>query len=127
MQVRPVDHYPTQLWENLQFLAPDSRENPTVVLLTPGVYNSAYFKHSFLALQMGIELVEGRDLVVETDLVYMKTTRVLQQIDVIYRRVDDAFLDTELFRNDSTLGVPGLIRAYRADNIRLANAVRDRC
>lgn len=123
MQVRPVDHYPTQLWENLRFLANESRENPTIVLLTPGIYNSAYFEHSFLSLQMGIELVEGRDLVVEADRVYMKTTQGLQQVDVIYRRVDDDFLDPEVFRNDSALGVPGLMRAYRAGNVSLANGV----
>ena len=123
MRVRPVDHYPTQLAENLRFLAPVSRENPTVALLTPGVYNSAYFEHSFLSLQTGIELVEGRDLVVESDRVYMKTTHGLEQIDVIYRRIDDAFLDPEVFRNDSTIGVPGLIRAYRAGNVALANGI----
>ena len=123
MRVRPIDHYPTQLAENLRFLAPTSREKPTVVLLTPGVYNSAYFEHSFLSLQMGIELVEGRDLIVESDRVYMKTTQGLQQIDVIYRRVDDAFLDPEVFRSDSVLGVPGLMRAYRAGNVALANGI----
>ncbi len=123
MRVRPIDHYPTQLWENLRFLANDTREHPTIVLLTPGVCNSAYFEHSFLSLQMGIELVEGRDLVVENDRVYMKTTHGLQQVDVIYRRVDDAFLDPEVFRPDSALGVPGLMRAYRAGNVALANGV----
>lgn len=123
MRVRPIDHYPTQLWENLRFLANDTRENPTIVLLTPGVCNSAYFEHSFLSLQMGIELVEGRDLVVENDRVYMKTTHGLQQVDVIYRRVDDAFLDPEVFRHDSALGVPGLMRAYRAGNVALANGL----
>ncbi|MDH5668917.1 MAG: circularly permuted type 2 ATP-grasp protein [Nitrospira sp.] len=123
MRIRPVDHYSSQLLENLRYLAPDNRENPTVVLLTPGVYNSAYFEHSFLARQMGIELVEGRDLVVESDRVYMKTTQGLQQVDVIYRRIDDAFLDPEVFRHDSLLGVPGLMRAYHAGNVALANAV----
>jgi uncharacterized circularly permuted ATP-grasp superfamily protein len=123
MRVRPIDHYPTQLWENLRFLANDTREHPTIVLLTPGVCNSAYFEHSFLSLQMGIELVEGRDLVVENDRVYMKTTHGLQQVDVIYRRVDDAFLDPEVFRHDSALGVPGLMRAYRAGNVALANGI----
>ena len=123
MRIRPVDHYPNQLLENLRFLAPALRENPTVVLLTPGVNNSAYFEHSFLALQMGIELVEGQDLMVESDRVYMKTTTGLQQVDVIYRRVDDAFLDPEVFRRDSLLGVPGLVRAYRAGNVALANAI----
>lgn len=123
MRIRPVDHYPNQLLENLRFLAPSTRENPTVVLLTPGVNNSAYFEHSFLALQMGIELVEGQDLVVESDRVYMKTTKGLQQVDVIYRRVDDAFLDPEVFRGDSLLGVPGLVRAYQAGHVALANAI----
>lgn len=123
MRVRPVDHYPTQLGENLRSLAPLSRENPMVVLLTPGVFNSAYFEHSFLSLQMGIELVEGRDLVVESDRVYMKTTNGLEQVDVIYRRIDDAFLDPEVFRSDSALGVPGLMRAYRAGNVVLANGI----
>lgn len=123
MRIRPVDHYPNQLLENLRFLAPATRENPTVVLWTPGVNNSAYFEHSFLALQMGIELVEGRDLIVESDRVYMKTTKGLQQVDVIYRRVDDGFLDPEVFRRDSLLGVPGLIRAYHAGNVALANAI----
>ncbi|MDH5740210.1 MAG: circularly permuted type 2 ATP-grasp protein [Nitrospira sp.] len=123
MRIRPVDHYPNQLLENLRYLAPDIRENPTVVLLTPGVNNSAYFEHSFLALQMGIELVEGQDLIVESDRVYMKTTQGLQQVDVIYRRVDDTFLDPEAFHHDSLLGVPGLIRAYHAGNVALANAI----
>ncbi|MFQ5598142.1 MAG: circularly permuted type 2 ATP-grasp protein [Nitrospiria bacterium] len=123
MRVRPVDQYPNQLLENLRFLAPQSRENPHVVLLTPGVYNAAYFEHSFLALQMGIELVEGQDLVVEGDRVYMKTTEGLESVDVIYRRIDDAFLDPEVFRSDSALGVPGLVRAYRAGNVTLANAI----
>ncbi|NKB82000.1 MAG: circularly permuted type 2 ATP-grasp protein [Nitrospirales bacterium] len=123
MRVRPVDHYPTQLAENLRFLAPVSRENPSIVLLTPGVFNSAYFEHSFLSLHMGIELVEGRDLVVESDKVYKKTTQGLEQVDVIYRRLDDAFLDPEVFRSDSVLGVPGLMRAYRAGNVALANGI----
>lgn len=123
MRVRPVDHYPNQLLENLRDLAPLSRENPTVVLLTPGVHNSAFFEHSFLALQMGIELVEGQDLLVEGDRVYMKTTEGLKTVDVIYRRIDDAFLDPEVLRRDSVLGVPGLIRAYRAGNVALANAI----
>ncbi len=123
MRVRPVDHYPNQLLQNLRYLAPLPRENPTVVLLTPGVHNSAYFEHSFLALQMGIELVEGQDLVVEGDRVYMKTTEGLEMVDVIYRRVDDAFIDPEVFRSDSVLGVPGLVRAYRAGNVALVNAI----
>jgi len=123
MRVRPVDHYPNQLLENLRYLAPHSSENPTIVLLTPGVHNSAYFEHSYLALQMGIELVEGQDLVAEGDRIYMKTTEGLRAIDVIYRRVDDAFLDPEVFRSDSALGVPGLMRVYRAGNVALVNAV----
>ncbi|MDR4489171.1 MAG: circularly permuted type 2 ATP-grasp protein, partial [Nitrospirales bacterium] len=123
MRVRPVDQYPTQLLENLKGLAPQGKENPMVVLLTPGVFNSAYFEHSFLSLQMGIQMVEGRDLVVESDKVYMKTTQGLELVDVIYRRVDDAFLDPEVFRPDSLLGVPGLVRAYRAGNVALANGI----
>lgn len=123
MRVRPVDHYTTQLLHNLRFLAPDARENPEVVLLTPGIYNSAYFEHCFLSLQMGVELVEGRDLVVESDRVYMKTTTGLEPVDVIYRRVDDDFLDPEVFRSDSVLGVGGLVRAYRSGNVALANAI----
>jgi uncharacterized circularly permuted ATP-grasp superfamily protein len=123
MQVRPVDQYPAELLENLKGLAPQGKDNPTVVLLTPGVFNSAYFEHSFLSLQMGIQMVEGRDLVVESDKVYMKTTQGLEQIDVIYRRVDDAFLDPEIFRKDSVLGVPGLVRAYRAGHVALANGI----
>ncbi len=123
MRVRPVDHYPTQMLENLKGLAPVGKDNPVVVLLTPGVFNSAYFEHSFLSLQMGIQMVEGRDLIVESDKVFMKTTQGLEQVDVIYRRVDDAFLDPEVFRPDSLLGVPGLVRAYRAGNVALANGI----
>ncbi len=123
MQIKPVDQYPTQLLENLKRLAPVGKDNPTVVLLTPGVFNSAYFEHSFLSLQMGIPMVEGRDLLVESDKVYMKTTQGLEQVDVIYRRVDDAFLDPEVFKKDSVLGVAGLVRAYRAGNVALANGI----
>lgn len=123
MRVRPTFQYPDELLNVLKGIAPRGKADPTVVVLTPGIYNSAYFEHSFLALQMGIELVEGQDLVVEADKVFMKTTRGLQQVDVIYRRVDDAFLDPEVFRSDSTLGVAGLMRAYRAGNVALANAV----
>ena len=111
-----------RLLDDLKALAPQ-KADPTVVVLTPGVFNSAYFEHCFLALQMGIELVEGQDLVVEGDKVFMKTTRGLRQVDVIYRRIDDAFLDPEVFRSDSTLGVPGLMRAYRAGHVALANAI----
>lgn len=122
--VRSVGHYASQLLSNLRALAPSSRSEPTVALLTPGVYNSAYFEHAYLAQQLGIELVEGRDLTVDSnDNVYMKTTRGPKQVDVLYRRVDDDFLDPEAFRKDSRLGVRGLMRAYKKGNITLANAV----
>ncbi len=122
--VRPVDHYTTALLHNLRALAPARRSGTTtVVLLTPGVYNSAYFEHAFLAQQMGIELVQGRDLYVEDDMVWMKTTRGPRRVDVIYRRVDDDFLDPEVFRADSGLGIPGLMRAYAKGNVGLANAI----
>src|SRR5208282_318871 len=104
-------------------LAPEGRGEPNIVLLTPGVYNSAYFEHTFLARQMGIELVEGRDLVVHDNVVYMRTTGGLRRVDVIYRRVDDDFLDPLSFQRDSSLGVPGLFNAYRAGNVSLANAI----
>ena len=104
-------------------MSPRGGDRPTIVLLTPGIYNSAYFEHTFLARQMGIELVEGRDLVVDADVVYMKTIRGLRRVDVIYRRIDDDFLDPLAFRPDSVLGVPGLIGAYRARNVALVNAV----
>jgi uncharacterized circularly permuted ATP-grasp superfamily protein len=124
LPVRPVDHYTTQLLANLRELAPAGREeDPTVVLLTPGVYNSAYYEHAFLAQQLGIELVEGRDMFVNDNIVYMKTTRGPQRVDVIYRRVDDDFLDPLTFRPDSALGVPGLVNAYRAGNVALANSI----
>ncbi len=121
-QVRPVFDYPARLYQMLRSLAPDDNDDPTVVVLTPGVYNSAYYEHSFLAQQMGVELVEGRDLIVEKDVVYMRTTDGLQRVDVIYRRVDDIFLDPKVFRKDSVLGVEGLMGAYRAGNVALANA-----
>lgn len=121
-RVRPVADYPTQLYSTLRAIAPEGVADPTVVVLTPGVYNSAYYEHSYLAKQMGVELVEGRDLLVENDRVYMLSTDGLKQVDVIYRRVDDTFLDPEVFRADSCLGVPGLMRAYRAGNVSLANA-----
>ncbi|HKD10191.1 MAG TPA: circularly permuted type 2 ATP-grasp protein [Bryobacteraceae bacterium] len=121
--ILPVDHYPAELVDILRSLSPRSAERPVIVLLTPGLYNSAYFEHSFLAQEMGIELVEGRDLVVVDDVVYMKTIRGLTRVDVIYRRVDDDFLDPLAFRADSLVGVPGLMNAYRAGNIALANAV----
>jgi uncharacterized circularly permuted ATP-grasp superfamily protein len=121
--VRPIEQYSQALLSTLRALAPDGRPDPTVVLLTPGVYNSAYYEHSFLARQMGIELVEGRDLVVHDNVVYMRTTRGLKRVHVIYRRVDDDFLDPLAFRVDSALGSPGLFSAYRAGNVTLANAL----
>ena len=121
--VLPIEQYGQVLLSALRSLAPEGRPNPTVVLLTPGVYNSAYFEHAFLARQMGIELVEGRDLIVHDNIVYMRTTAGLDRIDVIYRRVDDDFLDPLAFRADSSLGAPGLFSAYRSGNVVLANAV----
>src|SRR5690606_31875423 len=122
LNVRPVEDYPERLLETLQYSAPDNADAPTVVLLTPGVHNSAYFEHSFLAQQMGIELVEGRDLLVSDGFVYMRTTRGLRRVDVIYRRIDDDFLDPECFRPDSLLGVPGLMDVYRRGRVTLADA-----
>ena len=119
--VRPIEQYSQELLSTLRSLAPEGRS--TIVLLTPGNYNSAYFEHAFLARQMGIELVEGRDLVVHDNTVYMRTTSGLQRVDVIYRRVDDDFVDPLAFRADSTLGVAGLFNAYRAGNVVLANAL----
>jgi uncharacterized circularly permuted ATP-grasp superfamily protein len=124
IRVRRVEDYPHRLREALASVAPVGAESPPcVVLLSPGPYNSAYFEHSFLARHMGVELVLGQDLVVHEDVVYLKTTRGPQRVDVIYRRLDDDFLDPEAFRPDSLLGVPGLFRAYRAGNVTLANAV----
>lgn len=120
-RVRPVNDYPARLYNMLAGMAPHISQ-PTVVVLTPGVYNSAYYEHSFLAQQMGVELVEGRDLIVDNDRVYMKTTEGLQQVHVIYRRVDDSFMDPDEFNPKSVLGVAGLMRAYRAGNVALANA-----
>ena len=122
-EVLPVDHYPAELSRILQSLSPRGENEAQIVLLTPGIHNSAYFEHSFLAQHMGIELVEGRDLVVDGGIVYMKTIRGLKRVDVIYRRVDDEFLDSLCFRPDSLLGVPGLMAAYRAGNVALANAI----
>ncbi len=121
--VLPVNHYPTELCRILRSLSPRGGGQAEAVLLTPGIYNSAYFEHSFLAQQMGIELVEGRDLIVDDTIVYMKTIHGLRRVDVIYRRVDDDFLDALVFRGDSLMGVPGLMGAYRAGNVALANAV----
>jgi uncharacterized circularly permuted ATP-grasp superfamily protein len=112
--VRPVEDYPRELLRMLNHIAPAGVADPTVVLLTPGAYNSAYFEHTYLARQMGIEIVEGRDLVVRDARVFMRTTKGLQPVHVIYRRIDDDFIDPTVFRRDSMLGVPGLVRAYRA-------------
>ena len=120
--IRPVSNYPIRLRDMLEYLAPDGVDFPRVVLLTPGVYNSAYFEHSFLAQQMGVELVEGSDLVVSDGYVWMRTTNGFERVDVIYRRVDDDFLDPETFRPDSMLGVPGLMEVYKSGNVALANA-----
>jgi uncharacterized circularly permuted ATP-grasp superfamily protein len=121
--VRPVEHYPQELLKMLQYIAPTGVADPTVVLLTPGACNSAYFEHTYLARQMGIEIVEGRDLMVREDCVFMRTTKGLRQVHVIYRRIDDDFLDPTVFRKDSTLGVPGIIRAFRQGNVSLANSI----
>lgn len=121
--VRPIDHYGQVLLSTLRALAPQKDREPTIVLLTPGVYNSAYFEHTFLARQMGIQLVEGRDLLVHDSVVYMRTVDGLKRVDVIYRRVDDDFLDPLAFRPDSALGVPGLFNAYRSGNVALSNAI----
>jgi uncharacterized circularly permuted ATP-grasp superfamily protein len=123
-RVSPVGHYPDELLKTLRSVAPArAGADPTVVLMTPGSYNSAYFEHVFLAEQMGIELVEGQDLVVRDEQVFMRTAAGLKRVDVIYRRIDDDFIDPQAFNRDSVLGVPGLIRAYRAGNVQLANAV----
>jgi uncharacterized circularly permuted ATP-grasp superfamily protein len=121
--VRPIDHYGQSLLATLRSLAPGDRSDPTIVLLTPGVFNSAYFEHTFLARQMGIELVEGRDLIVHDNVVYMRTTAGLRRVDVIYRRVDDDFIDPLAFRPDSRLGVPGLFNVYRTGNVSIVNAI----
>jgi uncharacterized circularly permuted ATP-grasp superfamily protein len=121
--VRSNDDYPDHLLAVLKYVAPVGRGDPTVVLLSPGMYNSAYFEHSYLAQRLGIELVEGRDLVVDQGRVWMRTTRGLQSVDVIYRRIDDEFLDPLAFRSDSMLGVPGLVAAYRAGHVSLANGI----
>jgi uncharacterized circularly permuted ATP-grasp superfamily protein len=121
--VRPVEHYPQELLKMLQYIAPGGIPDPTIVLLTPGAYNSAYFEHTYLARQMGIEIVEGRDLLVRDAHVYMRTTKGLKPVHVIYRRIDDDFLDPTVFRRDSMLGVPGIARAYRSGNVSLANSL----
>jgi uncharacterized circularly permuted ATP-grasp superfamily protein len=121
-QIASVEDYPERLLATLQHAAPERVSDPTIVVLTPGIYNSAYFEHSFLAHEMGVELVQGSDLVVQNQSCYMRTTHGLQRVDVIYRRIDDDFLDPKAFRPDSVLGVPGLMDAYRAGNVTLANA-----
>ncbi len=121
--VRPVENYPHELLKCLKYIAPAGVADPTVVLLTPGAYNSAYFEHTYLARQMGIEIVEGRDLFVRDHRVFMRTTKGLQPVHVIYRRIDDDFIDPTVFRKDSMLGVPGLVHAYRAGNVSLANSI----
>ena len=121
--ILPVDDYPSQLYDSLASLSPRPSEHPEVVVLTPGIYNSAYFEHSYLAQQMGAELVEGSDLVVcDDDCVYMRTIEGLSRVDVIYRRIDDMFIDPEVFHKDSMIGIPGLMRAWRKGNVALANA-----
>jgi uncharacterized circularly permuted ATP-grasp superfamily protein len=122
-RVEPVAHYPDLLLDTLRASSPATTDNPTVVVLTPGMYNSAYFEHAFLAQQMGVELVEGQDLFVKDSFVYMRTTRGPKRVDVIYRRVDDDFLDSKIFRKDSTLGCAGLMEAYRAGHVSICNAV----
>ena len=122
-RILPVDDYPSQLYDMLASLSPRQNGEPEIVVLTPGIYNSAYFEHAYLAQQMGAELVEGRDLFVDDDdCVYMRTISGPERVDVIYRRIDDLFLDPEVFRSDSTLGVPGVMRAWKAGNVALANA-----
>jgi uncharacterized circularly permuted ATP-grasp superfamily protein len=122
-RIAPVAHYPDLLLDTLRACAPAGVENPVIVVLTPGMYNSAYFEHAFLAQQMGVELVEGQDLYVDGDYLYMRTTEGPQRVDVIYRRVDDDFLDPEVFRADSVLGAAGLVSVYRKGNVTLCNAV----
>jgi len=122
-KVAPVQHYPDMLLEKLRAVAPKGVSDPTVVVLTPGAFNSAYFEHTFLAQQMGVELVEGRDLFVKNEQVFMRTTQGPQRVDVIYRRIDDDYMDPQVFRAESTLGVPGILKAYQAGNVTLANAI----
>jgi uncharacterized circularly permuted ATP-grasp superfamily protein len=122
-RVRPVEDYSQELLNVLRHIAPGGKTEPTVALLTPGVHNSAYFEHSFLARSMGIEIVEGRDLVAQGGKVFMRTTKGLKPVDVIYRRINDDFLDPQVFRKDSGLGVPGLVEAYRDGNVSLANSI----
>jgi uncharacterized circularly permuted ATP-grasp superfamily protein len=122
-KIAPVAHYPDLLLDNLRSVAPLGVDDPTVVVLTPGMNNSAYFEHAFLAQQMGVELVEGQDLFVNDNAVFMRTTRGPRRVDVIYRRIDDDYLDPLAFRGESTLGVPGLLSVYRSGRVTLANAI----
>ncbi|HEV2295964.1 MAG TPA: circularly permuted type 2 ATP-grasp protein [Tepidisphaeraceae bacterium] len=122
-RVRAIEDYPYNLLQSLKYVSPQASDDPSIVILSPGIYNSAYFEHSFLARQMGVELVEGRDLVIDNNFVYMRTTAGLRRVDVIYRRIDDDFLDPLCFRAESVLGVPGLMNAYRVGNVALVNAV----
>ncbi len=122
LRVRPIDDYPNRLLKVLQYLTSEKAHSPNLVILTPGIFNSAYFEHSFLAQSMGIELVEGSDLAVFDDYVHMRTTEGFQRVDAIYRRIDDDFLDPETFRSDSTLGVPGLMKVFQKGNVVLINA-----
>ena len=122
LKVRPVSDYGDHLYKTLKHIAPDGREDPNIVVLTPGIYNSAYFEHAYLAQQMGVPLCQGSDLIVDDDIVWMRTTEGLQRVDVIYRRIDDEFIDPEVFRKDSLLGIPGIMRAYSKGNVALANA-----
>jgi uncharacterized circularly permuted ATP-grasp superfamily protein len=122
-RIAPVEHYPDLLLENLRSVAPQGIADPTVVVMTPGMYNSAYFEHAFLAQQMGVALVQGQDMFVQDNTVFMRTTRGPQRVDVIYRRIDDDYLDPTAFRADSTLGVPGLLDVYRSGRVSLANAI----
>jgi uncharacterized circularly permuted ATP-grasp superfamily protein len=121
--VLPIDSYPAALLKMLQYISPKGMDNSTIALLTPGLYNSAYFEHAYLAKNMGIDIVEGADLVVKNHIVNMRTTRGLKPVNVIYRRIDDDFLDPTVFRKDSVLGVPGLVEAYRRGNVSLANSI----
>ncbi|GGZ28308.1 circularly permuted type 2 ATP-grasp protein [Asticcacaulis endophyticus] len=122
MKVRPVSDYGDHLYRTLKFIAPEGVEDPNIIVLTPGIYNSAYFEHAYLAQQMGVPLAQGSDLIVKDDYVWMRTTRGLKKVDVIYRRIDDEFMDPETFRPESVLGVPGLMRCYRMGHVSLANA-----
>ncbi|MEM9964336.1 MAG: circularly permuted type 2 ATP-grasp protein [Asticcacaulis sp.] len=122
LKVRPVSNYGDHLYQTLKYIAPDGKDNPNIVVLTPGIYNSAYFEHAYLAQQMGVPLCQGSDLLVSDDKVFMRTTNGLKQVDVIYRRIDDEFIDPEIFREDSLLGVPGIMRCYRKGTVALANA-----